>query len=581
MILRAVALLFALLFAPAAAAQSVEPAIGQAAGVPPPITGLTGAETCASVGRSEDLSDIDTASCRSVDYLEHVDSQNRIIWLTGRFRIEEGYPGAAPLGLYTGALASRDIWWNGENIGSVGRVGASRETEIPGDLDAVTWIPPRLIRTGDNEIAIRYSTFHLSMNVTTPVHYVYAARMGITRSLLREYGPGLAATGALVAAALFFGFTFIANRSLGPLFIAMMSLFAVGQLWLETLRGFTSFAYPFQIWRLSAVGVLAFGFGMALTAYVAHRFAHRRWRLHVAAAAAAALALWPILPGFDGMALGFILGPSVVSLLAAAQGARARLPGAIATAIGLAVFVALQFIENALFLNRTFYMAVSLLMLVLIVDQARVLRRTREAEEHARRRATMLELELLRRRIAPHFLMNTLNALAEWVESDPKTGVKMIEALAEEFRLLSQISDRPLIPLSEEITLCRRHLDVMSYRVDRPFSLTTRDIDEGAEVPPGVFHTLIENAFTHGRFADGGEFVLTREAGEGGASRFVLLTPPSTDQPAARETPARTGEGLAYVRRRLEAAFGANAHVESGAAGQGWRTVLTIPRPAT
>ena len=124
------------------------------------------------------------------------------------------------------------------------------------------------------------------------------------------------------------------------------------------------------------------------------------------------------------------------------------LPGAIVTTLALGVFVALQLIENAMFLDRTFYIAVSLLMLVLIVDQARVLRRAREAEEQARRRATMLELELLRRRIAPHFLMNTLNALAEWVESDPKTGVKMIEALAEEFRLLSQISDRPLIPLA-------------------------------------------------------------------------------------------------------------------------------------
>jgi hypothetical protein len=578
---RAFLLLLALLLAPAAAAQSVESAIGKAAGVPPRITGLTDAKLCLSLGRSENLSDIDRASCRPVEYLNDVDTQNRIVWLTGRFSIAEGYPGPAPLGFYTGALASRDIWWNGEKIGSVGRVGASRETEIPGDLDAVTWIPPHLIRTGDNEIAIRYSTFHLFTGITTPVHYAYAARMGITRSLLTQYGPRLGATGALIAAALFFGFTFFASRSLGPLFIVLMSLAAVGQLWLESLRGFTSFAYPLQLWRLTGVGVLAFAFGMALTAYVAHRFAHRRWRFCVAAAAAAALALWPILPGFDGMALGFILGPSVVSLVVAIQGVRARLPGALATALALGAFIALQLIETALFLDSTFYIAVSLLMLVLIADQARVLLRTREAEEQARRRATLLELELLRRRIAPHFLMNTLNALAEWVESDPKTGVKMIEALAEEFRLLSQISDRPLIPLSEEIALCRRHLEVMSYRVDSAFSLATRDIDETAEVPPGVLHTLIENAFTHGRFVDGGEFVLTREAGEG-ASRLVLITPPST-QSEPREEPARTagGEGLAYVRRRLEAAFGASAHVESAASGSAWRTVLTIPRAAT
>src|SRR5262249_34275915 len=160
------------------------------------------------------------------------------------------------------------------------------------------------------------------------------------------------------------------------------------------------------------------------------------------------------------------------------------------------------------------------------------------------RRATLLELELLKRRIAPHFLMNTLNALAEWVESDPKAGVRMIEALAGEFRLLSQISDRAMIPLSEEIALCRRHLEVMSFRVDHPFSLTVKGVDESIEVPPGVLHTLVENAFTHGRFAQGGEFELVSEMEKDGV-RLVLLTPPAQ---RAEVTRAPRGEGLAYVR---------------------------------
>lgn len=575
MILRVMAFLLWLLCVPVAAGQSAEHAIGQAAGVPPPITGLLEAKVCASLMLPGTLSDIDMASCRSIDDLSDVDTQNRVVWLIGRFRISQGYPGPAPLGLYTGALASRDIWWNGEHIGSIGRVGGSRQTEIPGDLDALTWIPPDLVRAGDNDVAIRYSTFHLFTPVVTPVHYVYAARIGVTRELLREYGPVLAVTGALVTAALFFGFTFFATRAPGPLFIALMSLSAVAQLWLESLRGFTSFAYPLQLWRLSAVGVFAFGFGLALAAYIAHRFAPRRWRLHVVMAGAAALGLWLILPGFDGMALGFVLGPSVVSLVAAAQGVRDRMPGAILASAALALFLAMQLIENAVFLNRTFYIAVSLLMLALVVDQARVLRRTREAEEQARRRATLLELELLRRRIAPHFLMNTLNALAEWVDTDPSTGVRMIEALAEEYRLLSQISDRPLIQLSEEVALCRYHLEVMSYRVDRPFSLLTRGIDENVKVPPGVLHTLIENAFTHGRFKDGGEFELISEPGSPD-QRLVLIVPPSEGSPGDSGKSVG-GEGLAYVRRRLAAAFGDRTEVESGAWNGGWRTVLTFP----
>lgn len=577
--LRSLLLLLALLLAPAASAQSSEAKYSDRNGAPLPISGLVERQACASLGRSQDPSDIDRASCHPFTDVSRIDTQNRIVWITGRFRIQDGYPDVRPLGLYTGALASREIWWNGELIGSVGRVGASRESEIPGDLDATTWIPPRLIRTGDNDVAIRYSTFSLAVPVRSPQHYIYVAPIGDNRMLLTMYGPPLAAAGALIAAAIFFGFAFITNRrALGPLFIALMSVCAVGQLCLESLRGFTNFAYPMQIWRLSGVAAFALAFALSLTAYVATRFTPVHWRLRVAAAAGVAIVLAFIFPGFDGITLGFIMGPSVVSLAAAAWGIAQKRSGATATTLGLVAFLVLQMIENVGFLDTTFYIAVSVLMLVLFVDQVRALRRAREAEEQARRRAATLELELLRRRIAPHFLMNTLNALAEWVESDPRTGVKMIEALAEEFRLLSQISDRPLIPLSEEIALCRRHLEVMSYRVDRPFSLSTRNIDEAAEVPPGVLHTLVENAFTHGRFDNGGEFVLTRERDDFG-DRLVLLAPPA----AARETPrpAPGGEGLAYVRRRLEAAFGAGARVESAAAGEGWRTVLTIPRLAT
>lgn len=569
MILRLSLLLLALSLAPTALAQ-------QPAATQPPITGLLSPLVCESLGTSSDPSDIDRGSCRGFTSFNQVDTQNRIVWITGRFTIQPGYPGHAPLGLYTGALASRDMWWNGERIGEVGRVGASPAEEVPGNLDAITWVPPQFIRTGDNEVAVRLSTHHLAVHIVAPVHYIYAARMGDGRMLLAVYGTRLGVTGALIAAALFFGVTFAMNRGApGPLFLALISGFVVGQLWLESIRGFTNFPYPLQIWRLSGIGALAFGFGLTLTAYVAHRFAPKRWGLHVLVSALLAFVAWLLMPGFDGMTFGFVLASSLVCLAAALQGILARHAGAVLASFALLGFVVLELFENSMFMDRTFYIAVTLLMLVLIVDQARVLRRARAGEELARRRAATLELELLRRRIAPHFLMNTLNALTEWVESDPGTGVKMIEALAEEFRLLSQISDRPLIPLSEEIALCRRHLEVMSYRVDKPFSLMTQAIDETAEVPPGVLHTLVENAFTHGRFANGGEFLLTSERGDTG-ERLVLLAPPTTTPRTPK--PAPGGEGLAYVRRRLEAAFGPGAQVESSPSDSGWRTVLTIPR---
>ncbi len=558
-----IALLF-LLLAPSAAAQPAVPA-------------LRDIEICASREINNGLADIDEASCRPSRTLAHIITTNKAIWVRGRIAVDSALSRAGPVGLYTGALASREIWWNGELTDHIGHSGTSPETEQPGDLDAVSWIPPDKIRP-DNAVAIRYSSFHLPIGVGSPLHYVQAGNMnGTGRAMLRTYGLSLAATGALVIAAIFFGVAFIWNRRvLGSLFISMMSAFAVGQLWLEAMRGLMSYPYPVQVWRLLGIAVLAFAFALSLTAYVGSRFAPKRWRTYVAAAAVAGLALIPIMPGFDGITVGLILGPAVVALVAAIQGAASRIPGAMITALGLLVFLALIAVQAPSFLDQTFYFAISVLVAVLFVDQLRELRRAREAEELANRRATLLELELLKRRIAPHFLMNTLNALAEWVESDPKAGVKMIEALAGEFRLLSQVSDRPMIPLAEEIALCRRHLEVMSFRVDRPFSLAVKGVDEAMEVPPGVLHTLVENAFTHGRFVQGGEFELVSETDKDGV-KLALLTPPAQRADVAK-TPR--GEGLAYVRRRLDAAFGPQARLESGAAGNGWRTVLTIPRGA-
>lgn len=570
MTVRALLFLLALLTTPAAAAQRA------------PFMGIVDAEACDSRGASEDPSDIVEASCRPLKNLGRLDSQGHLLWLRGRIVIPQGYSEGTPLGFHFGAMAARDVFWNGERIGdgNGGRPGASRDIETPGNLDTIDWIPPRLIRMGDNAIAIRLSTFHLDMPVSTPLHYLFVAPLGEAQFLmLASYLPGLVATGALIAAALFFGLTYLTDRrAVGALLISIMSLCVVGQFGLESMRAFTTYSYPLQVWRLVGIAALAFAFALSMTAYVARRFVPERWLVYVAIAAALGLLIMPVMPGFDGLTLGFILAPSAVALAAALQGLRARRPGAVVATVALVGFVALQLIENAIFLDRTFYLSVSLLALVLFFDQVRAMRRARDAEEQATRRAAVLELELLRRRIAPHFLMNTLNALMEWVESDPKTGVKMIEALAEEFRLLSQVSDQPLIPLSEEIALCRRHLEVMSYRVDRAFSLSTQNIDETAEVPPGVLHTLVENAFTHGRFADGGEFVLTSERGRH-SERLVLLAP-SAASPREPAKAGSGGEGLAYVRRRLEAAFGAGAHVESGASPGGWRTVLTIPRTA-
>src|SRR3546814_13160437 len=91
-----------------------------------------------------------------------------------------------------------------------------------------------------------------------------------------------------------------------------------------------------------------------------------------------------------------------------------------------------------------------------------------------------------------------LTALAGWIEESPHTAVRMVDALADEFRTLVDVSGRALIPLEDELALCRAHLEVMGFRRDQAFVLDARLDPDSQAVPPAVLHTLIENAFTHG-----------------------------------------------------------------------------------
>lgn len=199
-----------------------------------------------------------------------------------------------------------------------------------------------------------------------------------------------------------------------------------------------------------------------------------------------------------------------------------------------------------------------------IVGLTLQLRADRQSARQAQFTAARLEIELLKKNIQPHFLLNTLTTLTEVIELEPKTAVTLIEALAAEFRLLAHMAGRRLVPMRQELELCREHLRVMSLRRDVRYSLRTEQVDEEALVPPAVFLTLVENGLTHARARRGVEFLL-RSCRDGDTERHVFLAPRGA--PAEAEGPANApasvtavdtaveGTGSRYVKARIEESF--------------------------
>ena len=130
---------------------------------------------------------------------------------------------------------------------------------------------------------------------------------------------------------------------------------------------------------------------------------------------------------------------------------------------GVGVCVALLVTDSEAFLEYYFFPAFGVLIVCLLASLSLQSKKQRRQHEKALVNAARLEIELLKKNIQPHFLMNTLTSVMEWIEEDPTTGVKFIEALADEFRILSEVSGKKLIPVSQEIELCRSHLEIMSF----------------------------------------------------------------------------------------------------------------------
>jgi hypothetical protein len=118
--------------------------------------------------------------------------------------------------------------------------------------------------------------------------------------------------------------------------------------------------------------------------------------------------------------------------------------------------------------------------------------------EQARLRA---ELTALSREVDPHFLFNSLHALAHLVEHGSPDALPFIEALGDSYRYLLAARERPLVPLADELASLGRQFFVTGMR----YGGTVRvDIEEvpaaiaaALQIPPVVLTELLTNAVKH------------------------------------------------------------------------------------
>lgn len=201
-------------------------------------------------------------------------------------------------------------------------------------------------------------------------------------------------------------------------------------------------------------------------------------------------------------------------------------------------------------------------------------------------RVVETELEACRAQVNPHFLFNTLNAIAALTRTDPPRAHDMLVEFAELFREMLR-SHTDVWTLSEELGYVRRYLHLQRIRLGERLQVQER-IDEGLddlELPVLVVQPLVENAIVHGiePIARGGHVALSARRSDGHVE--IEVSDDGVGIPVERMAQViepgfgtGLGIGLSNVDRRLRGMYGpGHGLVLESAPGAGTRAVVRVP----
>jgi two-component system LytT family sensor kinase len=170
-------------------------------------------------------------------------------------------------------------------------------------------------------------------------------------------------------------------------------------------------------------------------------------------------------------------------------------------------------------------------------------------------------LEALRRQLDPHFLFNTLNAIASLVERDPRGVRRMIARLGDLLRHSFESGLEPEVTLRRELALLDLYVDIVKVRFQDRLTVDIRIDDAALDalVPTFILQPLVENAVKHGieRRTEGG--CVTVEGMRDGDALVlrVINDAPGEASIVVPSSTSRTGVGIRNTRARLEQLYGA------------------------
>jgi two-component system, LytTR family, sensor kinase len=217
----------------------------------------------------------------------------------------------------------------------------------------------------------------------------------------------------------------------------------------------------------------------------------------------------------------------------------------------------------------------------LLAEQAKLERLRRE--DMLRNEIAEAELRALRAQVNPHFLFNSLNAIADLSVEAPAKAEEMTLRLSAVFRYVLINTERPFASIKEEIDFVRSYLEIEEIRFgDRlKVHFSVDPLVLGETIPTLILQPLIENALKHGFSPkrEGGTLTISANRSSSGVTIVVsddgmgLGTRPDGSHDRGANV------GLRNVEKRLRTAYQDRAtFVLTAREGGGAQATVTIQK---
>ena len=205
----------------------------------------------------------------------------------------------------------------------------------------------------------------------------------------------------------------------------------------------------------------------------------------------------------------------------------------------------------------------------------------------SRTRAMEAEIRALRAQISPHFIYNSLTAIASFVRTDPSRARELLLEFAD-FTRYSFRRNGSMTTLAEELRCIDCYFQLEQARFGDQLQLAVRVAPEilGLEVPFLCLQPLVENAVKHGLRAKSGQGTVTICAEDSGTEYTITIADDGVGMDPTTAGAALSGEGnkdahaVANIQERLLAAFGPDHGLQLlSTPDEGTTVTIRVPKP--